>query len=211
MKRIIWPTVAAVLIIAAPVVPAPGIPGPDPDDAPKRFEIFVRELEDDHEVYEDLGFSRSNGWDFGDRAAYACAWVEFVSDGKVQFRIDFELVVGRDYKPGSLEINDRNGFEEKPDGQTRCGDGDGPGANLRHDGSPFVEGGARWDVYKHKQLLVSYRLPAVSNDNEETFWSVGDQHREAYLWYGEEGGDPVPVMRAFIKPVAGHVSVVADP
>lgn len=209
MMRLARATLLALVALVAPLVPAVGLPGPDPADSPKRFEIFVRELEDDHEVYEDLAFSGSRGWDFGDRAAYACAWVEFVSEDSVQFRIDFELVVGRDYKPGTLEINDRNGVEEKPDGQTRCGDGDGPGANLRHDGSPFVEGGAGWDVFKHKALLTSYRLPAVSNDNDEAFWSVGDQHREAYLWYGEGGEDPVPVLRAYVRPVGGHVTVVA--
>jgi hypothetical protein len=210
MKRIALACVVAALAIGAPLAPVVGLPGPDPSDAPKRFEIFVRELEDDHEVYESLSFSRSKGWDFGDRAAYACAWVEYVSKGNVQFRIDFELVVGPDYEPGSLEINDRDGVEEKPDGQTRCGDGDGPGANLQFDGSTFVPGGAGWDVHKRDQLLVTYRLPAVSNDNDESFWSVGDQKREAYLWYGEGGRDPVPVLRAFVRPVGAHVSVVAD-
>jgi hypothetical protein len=210
MKRTILALVIVVLAFPFVAAPVAGLPGPDPADSPNRFEIFLREIEDDRETYESLVFSSSKGWDFGDRAAYSCAWVEYVSGGKVQFRVDFELVIGPDYRPGSLEVNDRNGVEEKPDGQTRCGDGDGPGANLRHDGSPFVEGGARFDVFKRHRKLTSFRLPAVSDVNDESFWSVGDQHREAYLWYGEEGEDPVPVLRAFVKPVAAHVTVGGD-
>jgi hypothetical protein len=30
---------------------------------------------------------------------------------------------------------------------------------------------------------VRYRLPKVAEVNDESFWSIGDQRHEAYLWY----------------------------
>ena len=207
MRRLVLTAAVAMLTVAAlPALPASGVPGPDPADGRNWFEIFVRETGDDREMYEVLRFREGPGWDFGDRYAYACAWVEFIEAGAVEFRIDFELVVGPHYRPGSLEINDRYGAEGE-DGRLRCGNGGGSGADLRHDGSSFVPGGATFVIRKGGDRLVRYRLPKVSDVNDESFWSIGNQRREAYLWYGEEGEDPVPVLRALIKPVGANVSV----
>ncbi|MGH2635952.1 MAG: hypothetical protein ACRDHU_07405 [Actinomycetota bacterium] len=205
MRRLIGTTVAAVFAFAIPTLPASSIPGPDPNDSHNFFEIFLREITDDRETYEVLRFQEGPGWDFGDRYGYACAWAEFIRGGAVQFRIDFEIVVGPHYEPGSLQINDRYGREGR-EGQARCGDGQS-GANLRHDGSSFVPGGATFIVRKGNDQLARYRFPKIAEVNDESFWSIGDQKREAYLWYGEEGEDPVPVLRALVKPVAANVSV----
>ncbi len=208
MKRYVIAAVAALLLLAGLSTPASGLPGIDPSSAPTRFQIFVRDLHD-REVYERLNFSRSNGWDFGDRTAYSCAWVEYVSGGQIQFRVDFELVIGAEYQAGSLEINDRNGLEERPDARTSCGDGVGLGPNLRHDGSTFVPGGATFVLSKNGVWLTTYTLPGVSAENDESLWSVGDEPGEAYLWRSEPGEDPAPVLRATVKAVAGGVSVGA--
>lgn len=205
MRRLVCTVAAATLIFAVPALPASSVPGPDPNDGHGFFELFLRELRDDRETYEVLRFQENPGWDFGDRYGYACAWVEFIRGGNVLFRIDFEVVVGRDYEPGSLQLNDRYGQEGR-EGQARCGDGQS-GANLRHDGSSFVPGGATYIVRRGDKQLVRYRFPNVAEVNDESFWSIGDQGRETYLWYGEEGEDPVPVLRALIDPVAANVSV----
>lgn len=207
MKRIVIAVVAA-LLLAGLSTPASGLPGIDPASAPTRFQIFVRDLRD-REIYERLDFSRTSGWDFGDRAAYSCAWVEYVSGGHVQFRVDFELVIGSEYRAGSLEVNDKNGIEEHPDGRTPCGDGVGFGPNLLQDGSAFVPGGATFALSKNGVWLTSFTLPAVSAANDESLWSVGNEPGEAYLWRSEPGEAPVPVLRATVKAVASGVSVSA--
>ena len=208
MKRRATAVIAATLLLAGIATQASALSGIDPANAPSRFQIFVRDL-GDREIYERLDFSRSNGWDFGDRVAYSCAWVEFVSARQIQFRVDFELVIGSEYRAGSLEVNDKNGLEEHRDGLTPCGDGVGVGPNLLHDGSAFVPGGATFVLSKNGATLTSFTLPAVSATNDESQWSVGNDLGEAYLWQVEPGETPTPILRATVTPLASGVSMNA--
>lgn len=207
MKRRATALVAATLIVAGIASQASALPGIDPGNAPSRFQVFVRDLRD-RVIYERLDFARSNGWDFGDRTAYSCAWVEYVSGGQIQFRIDFELVIGSEYRAGTLELNDKNGIEEHPDGRTPCGDGVGFGPNLRQDGSVFVPGsGATFSLTRNGSSLTTFTLPAVSAANDESFWSPGNDAGEAYLWHVEAGEEPAPILRATVTAVASGVAL----
>jgi hypothetical protein len=209
MKRRAIAAIATALIVGGVATQTSALPGIDPANAPARFQIFVRDLRD-RVIYERLDFSRSNGWDFGDRAAYSCAWVEYVSGGQVQFRVDFELVIGSEYRAGSLELNDKNGIEEHPDGRTPCGDGVGFGPNLRADGSAFVPGsGATFALAKGGLPLATLTLPAMSATNDESSWSVGNDPGEAYLWRVEPGEAPVPIVRATLTALASGVSLAS--
>ncbi len=70
-----------------------------------------------------------------------------------------------------------------------------------------MAGGATFDLSRNGVWLTSFTLPAVSAANDDSFWSVGNEPGEAYLWYSEPGDDPVPVLRATVEAVASGVSV----
>jgi hypothetical protein len=207
MKRRVVVLLAVTSVLVGLAAPARALPGIDPPSAANRFEIFVRDLQA-HEMFERLAFLRSNGWDFGDRTGYACAWVEYQVGGQIQFRMDFQLVVGDEYQPGSLQINDRNGLEG-PDGAVPCGSSSGRSRSLQSDGSAFVpNSGATFTIARSGALLTSYSLPAVSATNPESFWSPGNDPGEAYLWRVEPGETPTPVLRATVTPIATGVALM---
>jgi hypothetical protein len=209
MKRRVTVLLAVTLVLVGFAAPAQAIPGIDPPSAANRFEIFVRDLQA-HEMFERLTFLRSNGWDFGDRTGYACAWVEYQVGGRIQFRMDFQLVVGDEYEAGSLQINDRNGLEGR-DGAVPCGSSSSRGNNLQSDGSAFIpNSGATFTLARDGAVLTSYSLPAVSATSDESLWSPGNEPGEAYLWRVEPGETPTPILRATVTPIATGVSLIAQ-
>ncbi|HEY7661442.1 MAG TPA: hypothetical protein VIC58_12690 [Actinomycetota bacterium] len=215
MKRTLTLAVVAVLALAIATTPATGVPGPDPQNAPNDFQIFITGTHlGETEMFEELNFSRANGWDFGDREAYRCAYVEYIVGGQIQFEISFERLAVPGHEGNYIVINDKDGWESGeggfPDSSDNCGMP--PGAGPRsHDGSPMVPGGASFTVHKGGAPLVTYNLPATTAVNAESFWSVGDEPGEAYLWYVEEGEADDAVLRALIIPVAEDVTLSAGP
>src|SRR5262245_4095982 len=69
-------------------------------------------------------FSFADGWDFGDRYGYRCAWVEFFVGSDEKFEVHYELE--QDY-PFVVDINDKYGAEDenRPKGaiNSLCGTG----------------------------------------------------------------------------------------
>lgn len=215
MKRSIRVVLPALLALLALVVTGPvgALPGPDPDDAAPEFSIDILGThEGETEVFEKLVFTRAAGWDFGDRESYRCAFVEYVADGVVQFELVFERLEIPGHDANYIVINDHNGMETGEGGAPPaqgdlCGMPAGAGPRT-HDGTPLVPGGANFTVYKDNAPYMTYSLPAVAPINDESFWSVGDEPGEAYLWYIEEGEANDAVLRFNIRPVAPGVSLV---
>lgn len=214
MQRSTRLVVPALLAILALVVSGPvgALPGPDPDDAPPEFSIvIIGTHEGEAEVFDELHFTRAAGWDFGDREGYRCAFVEYVADGIVQFELVFERLEVPTHDENYIIINDRHGNESGEGGappapSDLCGMPAGGGPRT-HDGTPLVSGGANFTVYKDNVPYVTYSLPAVAPINDESFWSVGDEAGEAYLWYIEEGEVNDAVVRFTIRPVGPGISL----
>lgn len=203
---------ASALLIIVVAAPAAAIPGPDPADAPPEFSIVVLGTHaGETEIFDMLDFSRADGWDFGDREAYRCAFVEYIVNDEVQFTLTFDRLTIPGHDAGYITISDRHGMELEGNAP-ECGFiEDGSGIGQTWDGSPFVSGGASFTIYKDTSPLVVYALPAVSPVNVETFWSVGDEPGEAYMWYVEEGEANDAVVRFTITPIASGVSLSPEP
>jgi hypothetical protein len=142
--------------------PAPALQGPsDSND----FEIFLRELpgnapgSDEYFRDEFNGKIGGTGWSFGDRAAYACAFIEHYTNNIRDFEIHYEVIIGDGYQAGDLEINDRSGLENRPDGSTFCGDGEGPGASLRYNEAVMGDHFPHGDFFQAERMsdLIAYR------------------------------------------------------
>lgn len=215
MQRPTRLVVPALLAILALVVTGPvgALPGPDPNDAPPEFTIVILGAhEGETEVFDELQFARANGWDFGDREGYRCAFVEYVADGIVQFELVFERLEVPGHDANYIMINDRNGMESGEGGAPPapadlCGMPAGAGPRT-HDGTALTSGGANFTVYKDNVPYVTYPLPAVAPNNDESFWTVGDEAGEGYLWYIEEGEANDAVVRFTIRPVGPGISLV---
>jgi hypothetical protein len=205
MKRLL---VALTGLITLGVGTAQAIPGPDPVDEHQAFEISITAR--DAPIGEPFTvsatdtttFDEGGGWDFGDRVAYACAWVEFYQQGTKWFEVAYHAV--GDY-PGFLRINDKNGLETEEDTPLSlnelCLEGSGvtQRSDFRADGS---------DHFPHGAALVFYRDrdgdgrvdPTPSDEfarvdySEAThgvcgnlYWTPGDEPAEAWLWWDEDG------------------------
>ena len=200
------------LALVAPAQPVSAIPGPDPASADTEFSIVITgSFDGETEVFDELRFSRTDNWDFGDREAYRCAFVEYIVDGIVQFKLEFERLQVPDHDENYIVINDRHGMETGEGGvppapSDDCGLPAGAGART-WDGAPLVEGGANFTVFKDGAPYMNYSLPSTAPDNDETFWSVGNDPGEAYMWYIEEGEADDAVLRFSIVPVAPGVSL----
>jgi uncharacterized protein (TIGR03437 family) len=192
-------------------------PGPDPDV--NSFDIFTRELPRiGGTEYDRTHFDTALGWDWGVRAAYSCAYVEFIQGGQILFEVHYEMVAGY---PTSIEINDNAGAGEPVDGTVgSCGDGIGPEASITHDGTDHFPHGTTLEFSRDDQPLVTLDY----NDDmcAQGYWTPGDQAGEAWLWWDEDGpqdtmpgmhdcgggpGEPVSVVRAFVQNVAPGVTV----
>lgn len=213
---------AALLALLGSAVPAEAIPGPEQGTD---FLIVINGTNDDNgdgqisfdeiERFDDIMFSVADGWDFGDREAYRCAFAEYVADGVVQFEVEFERLHVPGHDASYITINDRYGAETgeggaPPSPSDICGSPAGAGG-AAYDGSPFVPGGASLPVYRDGELLTTFTLPPSPAINDETFYSVGNEPGEAYMWYVEPGEANDAVLRVLIIPVAPGVSLSPEP
>ncbi len=230
MKRYIpWLLAALVLVVAGTsTVHEMGLdspvrvlkPGPEPGS--RDFDIFVDTVTKDGSPktqYDITYFDTALGWDFGDRAAYSCAWVEFYSAGVEQFEVHYELTPY--IAPPILEIEDHYGIEVHPDSLIGplCGDGIGPATSMPWDGTDHFPHGTQLDFFLDGQPLVTldYHREMCSRG----YWTPGDEPGEAWLWWDQDGpqsmmpgmddctggpGAPVPVMRAYVKNAGAGVT-----
>ncbi len=211
-SRAPWLVVPALVALVALAQPVAAIPGPDPADAPPAFTIYVVGNSDgETEALEALDFARADNWDFGDREAYRCAYVEYIVGGQVLFKLELERLAVPGQADNYVALNDEGGMESGEGGNPPspgdlCGMPAGAGP-LQFDGSAFVSGGATFTVTRDGSPLATYSLPAVSPTNPESFWSPGNDPGEAYLWYIAPGEANDPVLRFTVVPMASGVSV----
>ena len=149
-------------------------------DAPQGEAFTVRAV-------DDTTFDFADGWDFGDRVAYSCAWAEFYQGTNERFEVAYHLV--GDY-PDFAEINDKYGVESqdsdaleaiclKDSGVTRRGD-------FRFDGmSDHFPHGADLVFYQHQTEIA--RINHDANLCGNLYWVAGNEPGEAWLWWDEDG------------------------
>lgn len=156
MKRTLLFVVLSLLLAA----PAIAITGPSDSG---NFEIFLRELPSDDpnsdEYFRDAFTGKGTsgtGWSFGDRLAYACAFIEHYTSNTLDFEVHYEVLIGAGYEAGDLEINDRFGAQQQ---QGPCGDGIGPGASLQYNEAVHGDHFPHGDFFATEQVsdLVAYR------------------------------------------------------
>jgi hypothetical protein len=216
---------AALISLVVLAQPATALPGPDPTDAPEEFTLYLLPVDDDFNPFDQLTFQRSAGWDFGDREAYRCAYMErFDAQGNLLFKIEFER--SDDYQPGAA-INDRGGMESGEGGAPASGD---------QCGSPAGEGGWQpsgedhFPHHTHQHLyvdgveLTEGYIDLHRDDCALGYWTPGDEPGEAILWWDEDGPththpgspmlpcnggeqEPSAVARMMVIPVAANTGV----
>jgi hypothetical protein len=179
MKRLL---LAFTCLLTLGVGTAQAIPGPDPNDGHSTFslEMFIH----GKGATDVTSFNEASGWDFGDRAAYRCAWVEFFQSGSELFEVQYHAV--SDYPDGTIEINDRYG-EELPDPEINdtCWDADSQ-SNFVHDGSDHFPHGTSL-VFRDAGTNAEIARIDYSNQCTKLYWTPGNQAGEAWLWWDEDG------------------------
>lgn len=218
---------AALVTLVVLAAPASALPGPDPSTADNEFSLILSPLGGrDAEPFDVLAFTRSAGWDFGDRESYRCAFVErFDAQGNLLFKIEVER--SNVYSPGTV-INDRGGMES--------GEGGAPPPNGDLCGSPA--GGGAWepsgeDHFPHHTMehlfldgveITDGLIDLHRDDCDLGYWTPGDEPGEAILWWDEDGPththpdspplpcgggplEPQAVARMMVIPVAANAGV----
>ena len=231
MRRLFFALVA-LLVAGGVAIPALGVPGPDPADDHDYFEISVGDdmnhgnppppPDDD---YSTTRFNERSGWDFGDRYAYSCAWVEYFKGGDEKFEVHYELIL--DY-PFGVKVSDRFGQEIEGGGEDHrgdCGTGASFGGVRNHDGTDHFPHSTSLTFYENGEPLLDPQGNPVAIDYPgqctRGYWTAGDQPGEAWLWWDEDGpadkmmhGDglcdggpskPVAVARAIVQNAAPGV------
>lgn len=200
MKRI---TVALVALLMASMGVAGALPGPEPG-SPDFDLVFVNGT--GGPAFDAIHFARSDGWDFGNRESYRCAYVEYIQNGQVLFRVEFERV----QVPGEIDnyviINDRNGVETEANTDSKSRQTSGNGADRKPGpgtsdqcGLAPGSGPAQWDgsdhfphhthfhFFKNGVEIGSEILDLHRDDCARGYWTPGDQAGEAWLWWDEDG------------------------
>lgn len=212
MKRLLAALIGTLILATGT---AHAIPGPDPNNGHDTFTLSMGLL---GAIPDDTTFAESAGWDFGDRSAYRCAWVEFFRGGTEQFEVQYHAV--SDYTDGTIQINDRYG-EEAPDNNI---DSDCWGND---DQQNFVADGS--DHFPHGTSLVfndiatGVQIGRIDYPTQCTklYWTPGNQAAEAWLWWDEDGpadrmehgdglcgggpGEPVALVQARVRKLASGI------
>jgi hypothetical protein len=185
MKLLLVATVGVLCLgVGLGVGAAQAIPGPDPGDGHSFFNIEITARDHEVSATDVTRFNERIGWDFGDRAAYRCAWIEFFKGRTRLFQVRYHAV--SDYPGDFLEVGDRYGLE-RPDPAIgdRCWGGDNP-SNFAQDGSDHFPHGTSLvfrDIATGRQMgRVDY-----SSQCTHLYWTPGNQAAEAWLWWDEDG------------------------
>jgi hypothetical protein len=210
------------------MTPAKAVPGgPDGDVFGSGF-FLITVLEDmNHanpppapaDTYSTTQFNIAEGWDFGDRYGYKCAWAEFFQSGTELFEVHYQL---RNDYPFDVIINDKFGQETTDSGNGLCGTGVGKGGIPTHDGTDHFPHGTAFTFFQNDQqiAMIDYGLQDP-NMCDKGYWVPGDEPGEAWLWWDEDGPtehapgmpldcnggpiEPVPVVRAHVQNAAPSI------
>jgi hypothetical protein len=158
-------------LVGLVAVPAAAVPGPEPGS--HNFAIIFNNL-DEHALVDEIDFHTASGWDFGDRGAYSCAWVEHFTDGALDFIMTFDRVLGVDY----MQVNDRYGVESSND----CGSADDGEAVF--DGSDHFPHGTTLTFSRDGQVFESLDM---FRGCDSGYYTPGDEPGEAWLWWDPDG------------------------
>lgn len=182
------------------------VPGPDAPDEHPVFDVIASAQDTPKGVpftvqaADMTTFEEADGWDFGSRLAYSCAWVEFFDVGAKLLEVSYKLV--SDY-PNHAEINDRFGVES-PDTETPpelCWElgGNAEKQSFVADGSDHFPHGADLAFYRDQDrdgvvralpgdefARIRYTEPEHSVCGN-LYWTDGDEPGEAWLWWDEDG------------------------
>jgi hypothetical protein len=155
-------------------------------------------------------FYLADGWDFGDRVSYRCAWVEYFRGQDEKFEVAFHAV---GVYSGYLEILDKYGAELGDGGnpgfdgdiifngrrlEDICLDGTGVAhlADFQWDGTDhfphMVHPGDGLVFYEDGQPMLDAQGDPVFFDLSQPacaklYWTPGDEPGEAWLWWDEDG------------------------
>jgi hypothetical protein len=226
MKRLPVALLSVLSVLVLGVGVAQAVPGPEPGSPD--FDIIVEETQgapEPHDQYSLTTYDTADGWDFGDRAGYRCAWVEFFQAGAELMQVHYELVAGYSVP---IRINDRFGEEgSEQENADLCGDGiGGDQGDTVFDGSDhFPHGTALTFSQNGVQIAeVDYALKEPGGC-DKGYWTPGDEPGEAWLWWDDDGpqetmpgmgdcaggsGEPSPVARAYVKNLAPGISVCTE-
>lgn len=195
----------AALIVLVPLT-ANAVPGPEPGSQP--FQINFKNLDEGTNV-DTIDFHTDTGWDFGDRGAYRCAWVEHYTDGALDFVVAFDRVAGADY----MLVNDSGGAESS----NECASSDN-GQSV-FDASDHFPHGTEITFSRNGVPIDGINLDRGCSSG---YYSPGDEPGEAWLWWDPDGPqetemglgncnggpeEPVAVVRIHAVSLAGGVSV----
>ena len=181
MKRFLV-LLGSFLLLAAPTL---AVRGPEPG-SPDFFLIFTNL--DTRERLNVLSFDTATGWDFGDRAAYKCAWTEHFTNGN---GLDFYVAFTRMAEAPYMQVNDKYGAEAAnecvhPDtGEivprsevniTLQGEDHLPHLVHEGDGFTFFRNGQQFEY-----------LDLAVGQCADSYWVPGDEAGEAILWWDPDG------------------------
>jgi hypothetical protein len=213
MKRLL---VALTSLLILGVGTAQALPGLDPQDGHDSFEIFISASSDPNADLTGPGadrttFVEASGWDFGDRTAYSCAYVEFFRSGSRLFELNYKAV--SDYG-GALQINDKFGQQTgDDDAKATCWAGD-DAQTFVHDGSDHFPHGTS---FVFNDVATGAEIARIDYPNQcaKLYWTPGMQAGEAWLWWDEDGpedklehgdglcgggpAEPIAVVRAKVR------------
>lgn len=202
---------SAGLVMVLSLIPTMVLAAPGPEPGSPDFDIFFRS--DTDGVVDTTSFSTSDGWDFGNRIGYNCAYVEFYRGGVLLFEVHYETLIN----DGSyaVRINDRNGQEVGPDKEMSqfCGDGVGPGPSLPYSEADHGDHHPHGDFTDSSDLVFYFdangdglrpddevaRIDYSAGDFcDEAYWTPGNSPGEAVFWWDDDGptegmpGVPLP-------------------
>jgi hypothetical protein len=189
--------------VAAPAI---AVPGPEPGS--QNFTIIFNHLDERIRI-DTIDFHTATGWDFGDRGAYRCAWVEHFTSGALDFIVAFDRVGDAEY----MQVNDSRGKESSND----CASSDNGESTF--DGSDHFPHGTTLTFDRQGAPFESISL---NRGCSAAYYTPGDEPGEAWLWWDPDGpqetehglgncdggpGEPVAVVRIHMVRVADGVGV----
>ena len=152
------------------------------------FRLMFYNLDEGTNV-SNVDFDTATGWDFGDRGAYQCAWVEHFTNGNLDFRVAFNRMDSAAY----MQLNDRFGAESSNDclnpftGQ-RVGWRTAPSIPDAEAGDHFphlIHAGDGLTFFRNGEPFEYLDLTA--DQCADGYWVPGDEPGEAILWWDPDG------------------------
>lgn len=143
------------------------------------------------DTYQQI-FPLAQGWDFGDRVAYTCAWVEYFQGQNEKFELAYH---GIGAYPNFYEINDKFGAELQDDptlsAQCLAESGVANRRDFRWDGSDhfphMIHPGDGLDFYHVGETEPFRHLELSTAPCEKLYFVPGDDAGESWLWWDEDG------------------------